>query len=439
MLFEHFDVDGNGQVTMPEFVGRLMPEAYDTHKRHAFSYLQDSETREKESKEAIQHRQAKYKSLAFCCSEEEVPQWQKTGKAAKKLQDFVELLQQKIQLKTSRDSDQLRQAFNLLGGNQGPITEDSLKIKFHMLGLMISEEDSRELFGLLDADGNGSIDFYEFITGIMPTDYGSSPFNSASLILQERMRNKKRAAARRGDMDLMQQVARQQHMDDSYCHREPSSGRASPPPPKRVPYSKKIQEKPIFAAVRQGEVDSLALLTLKSAGGVWGPEALGAVNSCGETPLHLAAALGHIDVIKFVLQMDADGEGVPGGGSIVHHQDHSGLLPSQTAQRHGNMMAMKLLKKADKRASRNKKRGASSLSPSPARGGGSRSMEPPLPSSRLPTSRIEPFMGRRSHSRSPSRSSSPQKHTGQLPRLIMPGKHGGHPAGTNGGAHRQRK
>ena len=84
---------------MPEFVHRIMPEAYDSHQRHAFSWIQDHEEHEKATKDAIRQRQAKYKALAFSVSNEEVPEWHRSGKAAKQLKDFIEMLQQKIKLK----------------------------------------------------------------------------------------------------------------------------------------------------------------------------------------------------------------------------------------------------------------------------------------------------------------------------------------------------
>ena len=172
-----------------------------------------------------------------------------------------------------------------------------------------------------------------------------------------------------------------------------------------------------FEAVKAGDMDALAMIALKARGGPMSEDALGIRNSAGQTPLHFAAEMGNIDAIKWMLQCEAEARG-PVGRGLLFAIDAQGQTPAQTAQQHGQILASRMLKKAEKKGLRTQRTHRSGYSPSPTQPGltsrsSSRFLSPspggllaPLPSpSRVPTAEIRPFAGRVSAAgrRSPSK------------------------------------
>lgn len=84
-------------------------------------------------------------------------------------------LQDKIMQRTSKSSDQFRQAFKLFTV-AGGITPDMFLQQINkILGVNISKEISLKLFEKYDTDKSGDIDLSEFVNGIMPRDWEYVP------------------------------------------------------------------------------------------------------------------------------------------------------------------------------------------------------------------------------------------------------------------------
>jgi hypothetical protein len=91
------------------------------------------------------------------------------------LDDIEYLLQDKITQRTSKSSDQFRQAFKLFTA-AGGITPEMFQAQIDkFLGTTISPEQAMQLFKRYDTDNSGDIDLHEFVNGLMPRDYGTPP------------------------------------------------------------------------------------------------------------------------------------------------------------------------------------------------------------------------------------------------------------------------
>ena len=80
------------------------------------------------------------------------------------------MLQEKISGLTSRSKDMLRQAYRLIQCGQD-VNPQVLKERINALGIPIDDKQTLALFRLLDTDGSGDVDGWEFIVGTMPKDY----------------------------------------------------------------------------------------------------------------------------------------------------------------------------------------------------------------------------------------------------------------------------
>lgn len=443
-LYNYLDTDGNGEVDFVEFCSNLMGEAYHP-KRHAMSWLKDVEISDKKKRDAAQKQMREAGSLAHACSRKEQPNWMKSGKLKPNLVQILMQVQQKVVQKTAKDSDLLRSAFCMLGGSKDPIDEKKFKHTLHVLGVVVDDAQALELFELIDTDHSGAIDFYEFITGIMPTDYGASSFSTVPVQMQQNMQER---SSRQMEQEREWQEAPPLSKAQAALIEFGRSHDAQRPPPvdtsrqgqeekpregRRVKGATQGRDRPAFEAVKQGDIEALAMLVVKAQGGPMSAEALGVRNMGGQTPLHLAAQIGNPDVVKWMLQVEPQGRPGAQVGGLLFSVDNAGLTPAQTAQHHGRVLAARLLKKAEKKALRVTCGGARSpspsrgnaLSPSPSRGGvlsplpsrGGASSQGLLPSpSRINTAEVKPFAGRASA----SISGAPRSPT-KLPKLGMPG------------------
>lgn len=383
-LFHYIDTNGNGEIEFPEFCSRIMGEAYATDKRHAMSWLRDVEIAVKKRRELAENKMREAGSLAHQCSRLEQPEWQKSGKYKNSIRSIMSQIQEKIMNKTSKDADQLRQAFNLLGGNKGPITVESLKLTLLTMGIIVSDDENQELFELIDTDNSGHIDFYEFVIGVLPTDYGCSAFSTVPKGMQKLMQ---RRTAARAEAALKAHFLHSSTAVPGSLTAVP--GASTVPEPAALlnrssvsvispfsPVQGKVRilgqrtptglggDAPVFQAVHARDLESLALVVLRAHGGPCSAEALGARNRSGETVLHVAAMMGALDIIKWLLAV-WEQHGCEEAQSFIHAKDSSGATPALVAQRHGNILAAKLLRKAEKRSANLGSRRCRSQSPTP--------------------------------------------------------------------------
>ena len=85
-------------------------------------------------------------------------------------------VREKISMQTSKNSDMIRQAWYMLGRKK-EILPDAFHNVIKNLGISCSARVANELFKKYDDDGNGFLDCYEFVRGLMPKDIDGKTWN----------------------------------------------------------------------------------------------------------------------------------------------------------------------------------------------------------------------------------------------------------------------
>lgn len=174
-LYDRCDADGKGYFTFSDFAKTMFPHDYTQPLWNVRS--EDERSTLKESR-----RSELMKSLKLATPREE----QQPGKSrpARSLRELEEVIQDKIMHHTSKKADQFRQAFRLFSderGDRNGFTREAFKFNLRKkFGVDITAEEVDLLFDAYDADKSGTIDFHEFVTGVLPRDYTATPWNIAS-------------------------------------------------------------------------------------------------------------------------------------------------------------------------------------------------------------------------------------------------------------------
>lgn len=190
-VFLTYDEDGNGRLDIYELMRNLLPKDYG---EQTWIAKVDIERRNKEH--ARREGQKKFGDRLF-----------QGIRYPKNIRDTIpaihpdrleQMLQDKIVAGTKKATDVLRHAYYMFGRPQDGITASMFKHQVRQLGIPASNEDCKNLFSRYDSDGNGRLDFYEFINNLMPKDYPTKPWNivrseqdGVKLALRRTTRNKK--------------------------------------------------------------------------------------------------------------------------------------------------------------------------------------------------------------------------------------------------------
>ncbi len=156
-LFNLFDTDGSGDIDLMEFMNGLMPKDYTEN-------LWNVE-REDLTQIALKSKKKVGAEMMnqFRTANELTSTWS--------MEELELRLQDKIMQRTSKSSDQFRQAFKLFT-IAGGITPDMFHQQVNkLLGVNIAKDMTVKLFKRYDTDGSGDIDLSEFVNGIMPNDW----------------------------------------------------------------------------------------------------------------------------------------------------------------------------------------------------------------------------------------------------------------------------
>ena len=87
------------------------------------------------------------------------------------LDELQRIIQQKIEQRAPRPQVQFMTAYKMFGSPKDGLTPDMFKTNLWRMGIPISKSEVDALFRRFDANNSGKMDFYEFIQGVMPTDY----------------------------------------------------------------------------------------------------------------------------------------------------------------------------------------------------------------------------------------------------------------------------
>ena len=86
------------------------------------------------------------------------------------LDELQRIIQQKIEQRAPRPQVQFM-TVKMFGSPKDGLTPDMFKTNLWRMGIPISKSEVDALFRRFDANNSGKMDFYEFIQGVMPTDY----------------------------------------------------------------------------------------------------------------------------------------------------------------------------------------------------------------------------------------------------------------------------
>ena len=149
-LFQMYDADGSGHIDFYEFIHHVMPKDYTTDRQwqHGEEHLDGAPS--KRLQKSNKHMQTSH-------------EWSH--------RQIRGTIQRKIQERGQNSKDLLRQAYFLFGRPQNGITFDVFKSTLVKFGLDMPEEELKRAFDHYDGNGNGILEFHEFIREVMPSDY----------------------------------------------------------------------------------------------------------------------------------------------------------------------------------------------------------------------------------------------------------------------------
>jgi Ca2+-binding EF-hand superfamily protein len=143
-LFSKYDTDGSGDINLQEFVAGLMPNDYKG--KNVFSEREDQRIRKRKDLVALGSVKTK---------------WDLT------LDDLQRRLQDKVVQRTSRASDQFRQAFRMFTATHN-IKPDEFKRQIdRMMDADVPELQCQQLFKRFDTDNSGDIDLQVLVQSLI--------------------------------------------------------------------------------------------------------------------------------------------------------------------------------------------------------------------------------------------------------------------------------
>lgn len=163
-LFDRYDKEGTGSISLQKFVMRVMPQDYT---RKLWNVERDEEVDRQTMKKLRSGHQSVYV--------EKMPA--SLNKVRWTIDKIEKKIQQKIIERTKRASDQYREAYALFGSPQHGISRTAFRHHMQKLGFVLTDQELNALFDRYDSDGSGTITFAELVAHVMPKDYTRKPWN----------------------------------------------------------------------------------------------------------------------------------------------------------------------------------------------------------------------------------------------------------------------
>ena len=160
------DENGDGNLDFNEFFHFAMPKDYNTNNAHIYKiargFLESPGTTENDiflaSKGALQKKRDK-EDVVFGKLDMQGP-----GVKELNAEQIVQVIKSKVRERTKADASQMTEAFKLFGQPRGGITKEVFKLKLNQWGIHMRAETLDNVFSKFDNDGNGVVDFNEFLS-----------------------------------------------------------------------------------------------------------------------------------------------------------------------------------------------------------------------------------------------------------------------------------
>ena len=156
-LFKKFDTDNSGDISLHEFLAGAMGEDVVGETWHEKSIKEQKKISAAKKKIVLQGQ--KILSVRPYCTFS--------------VDQVIDLVQQKIQAFSSKQSDQLRQMIRIFSGS-GEVNRSEFHRKLNKLGITCTKEQLDGIFKRFDSNGNGKIEIKEFIRGVFPEEHSAT-------------------------------------------------------------------------------------------------------------------------------------------------------------------------------------------------------------------------------------------------------------------------
>ena len=169
-IFARYDRNKNGRVNFNEFLLDLFPKD--------FSGVSWYSKRDQEQWAEAQRRKEqclKDGKVGLGLASVDYPKSMQKNRMT--LDELERAIQIRIMSRAPRPQVQFMTAYKMFGSPKDGLTPEMFRTQLWRMAIPCSEEDCNNLFKRYDNDGGGSMDFYEFIQGVMPTDYPIKSWN----------------------------------------------------------------------------------------------------------------------------------------------------------------------------------------------------------------------------------------------------------------------
>ncbi|RHY29428.1 hypothetical protein DYB32_005144 [Aphanomyces invadans] len=150
-LFAKYDIDGSGDIDLPEFVRGVLPA----------DYTGGTWVAEADEMHRIEAERKKLQPDSHL-NRVEITDWS--------LDNIQFKVREKITQKTTRSSDTFRQVYKIFQKSSG-ITLAEFRQGLLILGFRLNDAQANGLFNRYDTDRSGTIDLSEFCRHVLPPDY----------------------------------------------------------------------------------------------------------------------------------------------------------------------------------------------------------------------------------------------------------------------------
>jgi Ca2+-binding EF-hand superfamily protein len=169
-IFSKFDRNKNGRVNFNEFLLDLFPKD--------FSGVSWYSRRDQEQWAEAQRRKEqclKDGRVGLGLASVDYPASMQKNRMT--LDELERQIQIRIESRAPRPQVQFMTAYKMFGSPKDGLTPEMFRKQLWRMAIPCSIDDCNGLFQRYDSNGSGSMDFYEFIQGVMPTDYPVKSWN----------------------------------------------------------------------------------------------------------------------------------------------------------------------------------------------------------------------------------------------------------------------
>jgi len=169
-IFRKYDRNNNGRIELDQFLQDLFPTDFSGVSWYS---KRDQEIWMEATKRKEQCLADGKVGLGLSC----VNYPKSMQKNRMTLDELERIIQVKIMSRAPRPQVQFMTAYKMFGSPKDGLTPEMFRKQLWRMAIPCSIEDCDQLFRRYDGNNSGQMDFYEFINGVMPSDYPTKSWN----------------------------------------------------------------------------------------------------------------------------------------------------------------------------------------------------------------------------------------------------------------------